>query len=108
MTRNAVIKLKNDVYKYLHNKSKDILSEAMYGGPLTEGLYNYDGVEINFVSGYDEDKEPIVIWSVFSFSKGSETVYVKFYGYQDYYDGGSYEGWEFVEPHQETIYKAVK
>jgi hypothetical protein len=41
-------------------------------------------------------------WSVYSFSKGSEKVYVKFQGWYASYNGADYNEYFFVEPKEVT------
>ena len=41
-------------------------------------------------------------WSVYSFSKGSEKVYVKFQGWYASYNGADYNHYFFVEPKEVT------
>lgn len=42
-------------------------------------------------------------WSVYSFTKGEEKLYVKFYGSYYSYDGSDYDAWFFVEPKQVIV-----
>jgi hypothetical protein len=47
-------------------------------------------------------------WSVYSFTKESETVYVKFDGWYQSYNGSEYDGYYFVEPKQVMVTRYEK
>lgn len=42
-------------------------------------------------------------WSVYSFTDGKETVYIKFDGWYQSYNGSEFTEWFFVEPKQKTV-----
>jgi hypothetical protein len=42
-------------------------------------------------------------YSVYSFTKDNETVYVKFQGWYESYVGAGFSEWFFVEPKEKTI-----
>lgn len=47
-------------------------------------------------------------WSVYSFSKGDEKVFVQFDGWYQSYNGSEYDEWFFVEPKEVTVTKYYK
>lgn len=47
-------------------------------------------------------------WSVYAFTKGDETLYVKFDGWYQSYNGSEYTGWFFIEPKQVMVTKYIK
>ena len=47
-------------------------------------------------------------WSVYSFSKGSEKVYVQFDGWYQSYSGSEYDKWFFVEPKEVVVTQYFK
>lgn len=44
-------------------------------------------------------------WSVYVFTDGDETVYVKFDGWYQSYNGSEYTDWSFVQPKEVTVTK---
>lgn len=42
-------------------------------------------------------------WSVYSFTRGNEKVYVKFNGWYASYNGAEFNEWFFVEPKEKVI-----
>lgn len=47
-------------------------------------------------------------WSVYSFSKGNEKVFVQFDGWYQSYNGSEYSEWFFVEPKEVTVTEYYK
>ena len=42
-------------------------------------------------------------WSVYSFTRGDEKIYVQFNGWSDSYNGAEFTEWFFVEPKEKVI-----
>ena len=87
---------------------------------ILEQLSEYD--KENFMDGYGPeelfDNEMITVcradsyggedmgsdyWTVYSFSKNNETVFIKFYGWYASHYGSEYRGYKFVNPQQKTV-----
>ena len=60
-----------------------------------------NSIEVKYEDHGDHEGQVENYWSVYSFSKGEEKLYVKFYGSS--YPGSDYDDWCFVEPKQVTI-----
>jgi hypothetical protein len=60
-------------------------------------------IEVNHVDNYGGEGEGEEFWSVYSFTKGETTIYVKFDGSYYSYDGSTYDEWSFVEAKEKMI-----
>lgn len=60
-------------------------------------------IDYKFVDSFGGEGMGDDYWSVYSFFKGEEKVYVKFHGWYQSYNGAEYTDWFFVEPKQKTI-----
>jgi len=60
----------------------------------TKGL----NIEYTHVDNHGGEGEGEDYWSVYQFTHGTETVYVKFSGSYQSYDGSDYDEWFFVVP----------
>lgn len=67
-----------------------------------EGL-DKDGISFEHEANYGGEGQGDAYWSVYSFTNGTEVVYVKFDGWYASYNGAEYDEWYFVEPKQKTI-----
>ncbi len=72
--------------KHLNNLGISVKSEDHYGG-----------------EGQGED-----YWTVYSFTDGKETVYIKFDGWYQSYNGSEYNEWFFVEPREVKVVQYFK
>lgn len=70
-----------EFFQYLQNQRIKFKHEDNYGG-----------------EGMGDD-----YWSVYSFTDGKETVYIKFDGWYQSYNGSEFTEWFFVEPKQKTV-----
>lgn len=59
---------------------------------------NAAGIIIKCEDDYGGEDMGSEYWSVYSFTKGTVKVYVKFNGYYQSFDGSTYEGFDFVKP----------
>ena len=59
---------------------------------------NTAGIAIAYEDDYGGEDMGSEYWSVYSFTKGTDKVYVKFNGYYQSFDGSNYEGFDFVKP----------
>lgn len=108
--------LKNDLSAYFSD-NPDQATEAFHEGHF--GLWGYQGYpdkDIYHVSDFEMwatdngvDKPETVedfggedmgsnYYKVVKFTRGDETVFIKFQGWYASYDGSYYEGWGFVTP----------
>lgn len=72
--------------------------ESGYAKELEEVSITYKKLDQR--GGEDQGSEYYTIWG---FTKGGESVTVKFDGYYQSYNGAEFEDWSFVEPKQKTI-----
>ena len=68
---------------------------------LTE-IYSKN-IKHKFVDSFGGEGQGDSFWSVYSFAKDDETVYVKFDGWYQSYNGAEYDSWFFVKPVQVTV-----
>lgn len=68
---------------------------------LTE-IYSKN-IKHKFVDSFGGEGQGDSFWSVYSFTKDDETVYVKFDGWYQSYNGAEYDSWFFVKPVQVTV-----
>ena len=70
-----------------------------------EFLNELDSKNIKFkpVDSFGGEGQGDSYWSVYSFTKDDETVYVKFDGWYQSYNGAEYDSWFFVKPVQVTV-----
>jgi hypothetical protein len=57
-----------------------------------------EGISFKHEENYGGEDMGSEYWSVYSFTNGTETVYVKFDGYYQSFDGSTYECFDFVKP----------
>lgn len=57
-----------------------------------------NNITVEYVDNYGGEEMGRDYWSVYSFAKDGETVYVQFDGWYESYNGSEYEEWFFVEP----------
>ncbi len=62
-----------------------------------------NNIEVEFITNFGGEGEGRDYYSVYKFTKDSETIYVKFQGYYQSYDGSEYERFYFVEPKETTV-----
>jgi hypothetical protein len=114
-------KIVNDFihFEFENNDSSDYgsLTRSMFHSeyPNADCKYNRDfefevlakaaelGLEVNHVDNYGGEDMGRDYWSIYSFTKDGETVYVKFAGWYASYHGSEYEECYFVEPKQVTV-----
>lgn len=56
-----------------------------------------EGIVITHIERYGGEDQGREYWSVYSFSKGDDIVYVKFDGWYASYNGSEYEEWYFAK-----------
>lgn len=55
------------------------------------------------VDDYGGEDMGSTYYAVHKFTRGDETVFIKFYGYYASYNGADYEGFVFVTPKEKTV-----
>lgn len=55
------------------------------------------------VEDYGGEDMGSTYYAVHKFTRGDETVFIKFYGYYASYNGADYEGFEFVTPKEKLV-----
>jgi hypothetical protein len=69
---------------------------------------NKAGIEFNQEAKHGGEGMGDEYWSVYSFSKGVEKVYVKFDGWYQSYNGSEYNEWFFVKTQEVVVTQYVK
>ena len=65
---------------------------------------------VTCTSGYGGEDMGSAYWSVYKFTQNDESVYVKFNGFYQSYNGAEFTEWFFVEPKEKVVieYDRVK
>lgn len=115
MTFNTKQELKDFVSKALDQD--DELQKLFFHSEVTDDTSKWDedcvtefreicsenGVSFKFKDNYGGEEQGRQFWSVYSFTSGDHTVYVKFDGWYASYHGSEYEEYKFVEPVEKVI-----
>ncbi len=88
---NSEVSSRGEVDEY-YSGSSDFNAKVDSAGITIEYQDNHGG------EGQGED-----YWSVYKFTNGKDTCYVKFDGWYQSYNGSEFDEWYFVEPKQKTI-----
>ena len=80
------------------------------GSEDAEAILDTLGVKHKYEDSYGGEGQGEEYWSVYSFTRDSETVFVKFDGSYASYNGSEYDDYYFVEPKQMmvTVYEKIK
>ena len=78
--------------KWASDEEKEFRAALTEAGVVCRREDNYGG------EGQGDD-----YWSVYSFTRGDEKVYVKFNGWYASYNGAEFTEWFFVEPKEKVI-----
>ena len=84
-------------------ENKDGICSAAMSCDMDETEFDNAGITCKCVDNYDGEDQGSDYWSVYSFTKDNETVYVKFQGWYASHYGSEYQSWSFVEPKQKTV-----
>lgn len=68
-----------------------------------EVLLDMNNVQIEHANNFGGEDQGSSYWSVWKFTRGTESIYVKFNGWYASHYGSEYTGFSFVEPAQKTI-----
>ena len=94
--------LKETLERILEQLSEDD-KEAFMDGDGPEELFNNELIIVKNVDSYGGEDMGSDYWSVYSFTKDNEEVFVKFYGWYASHYGSEYRGHKFVAPKKKTI-----
>jgi len=78
--------------EYCYEETREFITE----------IYSKE-IKHKFVDSFGGEGQGDSFWSVYSFTKDDETVYVKFDGWYQSYNGAEYDSWFFVKPVQVTV-----
>jgi hypothetical protein len=73
------------------------------GSEDAEAILDTLGIKHEYEDSYGGEGRGEEYWSVYSFTKDSETVYVKFDGSYASYNGSEYDDYYFVNPKQVMV-----
>lgn len=108
--------MKNQITNLLNHASSDVINE-FFNSEFGEEANRWDGDEIvefrkkledagikaKHEDNHGGEGEGEDYWSVYSFTKGDDTAFVKFLGWYYSYDGSTFDDWFFVAPEPRTI-----
>lgn len=103
--------MKNTIKDILDNFDSDTIT-AFFNSEYPSDYYGVDedrealdkaGIKAEHVDNHGGEGEGDDYWSVYKFTKGDDTVFVKFQGWYASYHGSDFNEWFFVEPKQKTI-----
>ena len=66
------------------------------------------GISAEHQTNHGGEGEGDSFWSVYKFTQGEVTVFVKFDGSYQSYNGSEYDSWYFVEPKEVTVTEYFK
>lgn len=76
----------DDYEKFLNEEAKSKIKK------------DWEGIQIKYCDDYGGEDQGSDYWSVYAFTDGQETVYVKTQGWYASYEGSTYEDWTIVSP----------
>jgi len=66
-------------------------------------VFEKEGISTNTVEEYGGEDQGSEYWYVWKFTKDSDIVYVKFFGWYASHYGSEYQGFKIVSPQERTI-----
>ena len=115
---NQTETLKSIVEEILKNAERDTINGCFFrqeGIEPYNGEFYYEGQEDTYnalqesgitaecADSYGGEGKGDDYWSVYEFSNGNESVYVRFDGWYASYDGSEFNEWFFVEPKEVKV-----
>ena len=91
----------SDVIESFFGSDAPVIDKWTDEGSETELFVNTAkglNIEYEYVTCHGGEGEGEDYWSVFKFTQGAESVYVKFSGSYQSYSGSDYDEWFFVDP----------
>ena len=103
--------MKNTVKELLDNFDSDTINgffescyeDNYYGEQEDKDALTAAGIAVELIDNYGGEEQGSQYWSIYKFTKGDESVFVKFNGYYASYVGSEFQEFMFVEPKQKTI-----
>jgi len=91
-----------DLHGYLPWKPKKDQAEPSYVPSDFEIWADPQGIKANCVASYGGEDQGTTYYSVYKFTQGDISVYIKFSGWYASYNGAEYQGFSFVVPKEVT------
>lgn len=103
--------MKNTVKELLDNCDSETINgffeseyeQDYYTLPEDRKAFDDADIKVEHVDNYGGEDQGSEYWSVYKFTKGADTVFVRFQGYYASYVGSEFHEWFFVEPKEKTI-----
>ena len=94
---------------FFHSEATDNTDDGKYWEGGTEFTEACRSAEINYSQedNFGGEGQGDDYWSVYSFTNGTDVVYVKFNGWYASYSGSEFSEWFFVEPKKVEVVKYV-
>lgn len=81
----------------------DYDKECLMDGYGSDEKFDNELITVKKVDSYGGEDMGSEYWTVYSFTKDNEIVYVKFYGWYASHFGSEYQGFNIVTPEQKII-----
>jgi len=92
-----------DTLKSIIDQLSDYDKETFMDGYGPEEVFDNQLIVVKEVDSYGGEDMGSDYWSVYSFTKDNEEIFVKFYGWYASHVGSEYRGYKFVAPKEKTI-----
>lgn len=92
-----------DTLKSIIDQLSEYEKETFMDGYGPEEVFDNQLITVKQVDSYGGEDMGSDYWSVYSFTKDNEEIFVKFYGWYASHVGSEYRGYSFVKPKQKTI-----
>lgn len=87
----------------------DYRQNGNYNDPddIRDSYLNANKITTKSVDHYGGEDQGSTYYTVYSFTDGKETLYVKFSGYYASHYGSEYQEWNYVTPKEKTVIEYV-
>lgn len=68
-----------------------------------EHIFKSEGISTKSVDEYGGEDQGSEYWHVWKFTKDSDVVYIKFFGWYASHYGSEYQGFKIVTPQEKTV-----
>lgn len=92
-----------ETLKSIIDQLSDYEKEMFMDGYGSEEVFDNQLITVKQVDSYGGEDMGSDYWSVHSFTKDNEEIFVKFYGWYASHVGSEYRGYKFVAPKEKTI-----
>lgn len=98
-----------DCSYFFHSEASDNTDDSKYYEGVTEFTEACRAADINYSheNNFGGEGQGDDYWSVYSFTNGTDVVYVKFNGWYASYSGSEFTEWFFVEPKKVEVVQYV-